>query len=62
MQGYPVTGLEAGEVTQQGGELVHLPKQVRIADVHVLVRLELGHEDDRRLIGVSCGVPVDAVI
>ena len=62
VQRHPVAGLKAGEVAQQGGDLVHLPKQLRIAEVHGLVGLELGHEDDRGLVRSGRGVPVDAVV
>ena len=53
VQGHPVPGLQAAEVTQQRGELVHLPVQLPVADVHRLVGLELAHEDDRRLVRIG---------
>ena len=62
VQRHPVAGLQPGEVAQQRGELVHLPEQLRVADVHGLVGLELGHEDDRGLVRIGRSVPVDAIV
>ena len=54
--------LQAGEVAQQRGELVHLPVQLRVADVHGLFGLEFGHEYDRGLVRIGRRVPVDAIV
>src|SRR5258708_23992549 len=50
VQRYPVAGLQAERVAQYGGELVHLAEQLRVTDVHVVVGLQLRHEDARGLV------------
>ena len=62
VQGHTIARLQPGEVPQDRGELVHLAVQLAVADHDVLVRLELGHPDDRGLVGARLGVPVDAVV
>jgi hypothetical protein len=62
VQRHSIAGLKTSEVAQQRGELVHLAEQLGVADVHVLIGLEFGHEYDRGLVRIGRCVPVDAIV
>ena len=50
VQRHPVAGLQAHGITQHRSELIHLAEQVRVADLDVLVGLQLRHEDEMMVV------------
>src|SRR5579875_894891 len=58
----PVAGLDAGEVPEQGGQLVHPAVQLPVGDALGRVGLRLRHPDERGLVGPGGQVAVHAVV
>ena len=61
MERHPVTGLHAGEITQQRRELVHPSVELLVGDLLRLLVLALRHPDQRVLVTTRWQVPIDAV-
>jgi hypothetical protein len=61
MERDPVLRLDANEVLQQGGELVHAAMELGVGDLLRLLVLELRDPDDRVLIAPFVHVAIDAV-